>query len=90
MFKKLQKHASEVLEFPPDVLDNGPKITIMGRKEIRVEHFQEVIVFSEQEIVLKTTEGKLALKGNNFVLNMVLQTEIQITGLISQLSFEED
>lgn len=89
MFKKLQKHVGEVLEFPSDVLDNGPKITIMGRNEVRIEYFKEVIFFSNEEILLQTPVGKLSIQGKDFVLTVVLQTEIQLKGQLSGLSFEE-
>lgn len=89
MFKKLQKHAGEVLEFPSDVLDDGPRITVMGRREIIVEYFEEVIIFSNEEIMLKTPSGKLTLRGRDFILTTVLQSEIHIKGTLIELSFEE-
>jgi sporulation protein YqfC len=88
VFKKLPKQAGEVLEFPPDVLDKGPKITIMGRNEMTIEYFKEVILFSNEEIILKTPVGKLFIQGKDFVLTTVLQTEIHLKGQISGLSFE--
>lgn len=90
MFKKLQKHVGEALEFSSDILDNGPRITIMGRSEIIIEYFQEVIQFSDEEIALKTPVGKLVITGKGFVLTTVLQTEIHIKGTLLQLSFEEE
>lgn len=89
MFKKLQKHAGEALEFPPDVLDSGPRITIMGQSEMTVEYFKEVILFSNEEIILKTPVGKLSIRGKDFVLTTVLETEIHLKGRILGLSFEE-
>ncbi len=90
MFKKLQKHAGEILEFPPDILDSGPRITIMGCSEMTVEYFQEVILFTNEEIVVKTPIGKLSIRGNNFVLTTVLDTEIHLKGQISQVTFGEE
>ena len=90
MFKKLQRNVGEVLELPSDVLDNGPRITVMGRNEMMIEYFLEVILFSDEEIILKTPVGKLIIRGKGFVLTTVLQTEIHIKGSLSQLSFEEE
>jgi len=89
MFKKLQKQAGEVLEFPSDVLDNGPRIIIMGRSEMTVEYYHEVILFSNEEIILKTPVGKLSIRGKDFVLTTILETEIHLKGQISQVSFGE-
>ncbi|HHV65757.1 MAG TPA: sporulation protein [Peptococcaceae bacterium] len=90
MFRKLQKQAGEVLELPSDILKKGPRITIMGREEMTVEYFQEVVFFTNEEIVLKTPVGRLSIRGKNFVLTTVLDTEINLKGQISGLSFEEE
>lgn len=90
MFKKLQKHAGEVLELPSDILDKGPKITIIGRTEMIIECFLEMVLFSDEEIILKTASGKLSVIGKGFVLDLVLQTEVRIKGEVAQLSFEEE
>jgi len=89
MFKKLQKYTGEILEFPSDVLEGGPRITIVRRSEMLVEYFQEVILFSDEEIILKTSEGRLVIRGRNFVLTTVSPTEINLKGTIDWVSFEE-
>jgi len=89
VLKRLQKHAGEILEFPTDVLDNGPKITIIGRSEIIIEYFDEVVGFSDQEITLRTSEGKLCLNGDKFILTAVQDHEISIRGRLTGLSFGE-
>lgn len=89
MFKNLPKQAGEILEFPPDVLANGPRIIIMGRSEMTVEYYREVILFSNEEIILKTPAGKLCIRGKDFVLTTVMETEIHLKGQISQVSFGE-
>jgi len=90
MFKKLQKQAGALLEFPSDVLAAGPKITMIGRSEMTIEHFQEVILFSDEEIILSTSEGKVVVRGKEFVLTTVQPTEVHLQGWIKQLSFEEN
>jgi sporulation protein YqfC len=89
VLKRLQKHAGEILEFPTDVLNNGPKITIIGRSEIIIEYFDEVVGFSDQEITLQTSEGKLCLNGDKFILTTVQDHEINIRGRLTGLSFGE-
>ncbi|NLL52487.1 MAG: sporulation protein [Peptococcaceae bacterium] len=90
MFKKLQKQAGEILDFPSDVLGAGPKITMIGRSTMTIELFQEVILFSEEEIILGSSEGKIRICGKDFVLTTVLPTEVHLKGWIRQVSFEED
>lgn len=90
MFKKIQKYAGEALELPPDVLDNGPKVTLMGRGEASVEYFLSVEQFSDQEVILLTADGKMRVQGQGFVLTTILDKEINIKGRISGILFEGD
>lgn len=87
MFDKLSKNVGEVLDFPPDVSGNGPRITITGRQEILVENYLEIIEFTEEEIRLNTTEGELCFVGNGFVLRTVLATELRIEGELLSLTY---
>ncbi|MGC7870133.1 sporulation protein YqfC [Desulfosporosinus sp. SYSU MS00001] len=89
MFKKIQTSVGDILDFPPDVAGEGPKITITGRQEILVENYQSIINFSEEEIRLETTDGEIFLSGKGFVLKTILATELRIEGKLNALSFEE-
>ncbi|MHB8125629.1 MAG: YabP/YqfC family sporulation protein [Desulfitobacteriaceae bacterium] len=87
MFDKLQKSVGNVLELPPDVMGDGPKISINGRHQLAVENFHSVLTFSEDEIRLQTSEGELCFTGKGFVLKTILSTEIRIEGELSSLTF---
>lgn len=87
MFDKLSKNVGEALDFPPDVAGNGPKITIIGRQEVLVENYQEIVEFTTEEIRLSTLEGELCFTGRGFVLKTVLATELRIEGELDSLTF---
>ena len=87
MFKKLQASVGNILDFPPDVAGEGPKITITGRHQILVENYLSIINFSGEEIRLETTEGDVCLGGKGLVLKIILSTELHIEGELSSLSF---
>lgn len=87
MFDKLSKNVGEALDFPPDVAGNGPKITIIGRQEVLVENYQEIVEFTTEEIRLSTIEGELHFTGRGFVLKTVLATELRIEGVLDSLTF---
>lgn len=90
MFDKLQKTMSDVLEFPPDVIGDSPKITITGRQHVIVENYKEILVFSGEKITLTTSVGALTLTGTGLVLKTVLPTELQINGTLISLFYAED
>jgi sporulation protein YqfC len=90
MFKKIQTSVGDILDFPPDVAGDGPKITITGRKEILVENYKSILNFSEEEIRLETAEGDVFLRGKGLVLKTILSTELRIEGEINALTFGEE
>ncbi|HBV88122.1 MAG TPA: sporulation protein [Desulfosporosinus sp.] len=87
MFKKLQTSVGEVLDFPPDVVGEGPKITIIGRRQITVENYMSIVNFSEEEIRLETADGDIFFRGKGFMLKVILASELQIEGELTSFSF---
>lgn len=87
MLDKLSKSVGNALEFPPDVVAEGPKITISGREQILVENYGAIIVFTPDEIKLDTLIGELSMSGRNFVLKTILATELYIEGKFHSLSY---
>ena len=88
MFKKLQTSVGDILDFPPDVVGEGPKITITGRRQILVENYISIVDFSEEEIRLETAEGDVCFGGKGLALKVILATELRIEGELSSLSFK--
>ncbi len=88
MFKKIQTSVGDILDFPPDVAGEGPKITITGRQQILVENYLSIVNFSDKEIRLETAEGDVCFLGKGLVLKVLLPTELRIEGEIASLSFE--
>jgi len=89
MFRKIQTSVGDILDFPPDVVGEGPKITITGRRQILVENYVNIVNFSEEEIRLETAEGDVCFGGKGLVLKVILSTELRIEGELSSLSFEK-
>ena len=87
MIKKIQTSVGEVLDFPPDVVGEGPKITITGRKQIVVENYLSILNFTEEEIRLETAEGDIYFRGKGLMLKVILATELQIEGELTSFSF---
>lgn len=87
MFEKLQKNLGEALDFPADVMGDGPKVTLIGRNEIVIENFIEIVTFSDEDICIVTSAGPLNLTGKRFVLKTILPAELRIEGELDTLSY---
>ena len=88
MFKKLQTSVGDILDFPADVVGEGPKITITGRRQILVENYIRIVDFSTEEIRLETAEGDVCFGGKELMLKVILSTELRIEGELSSVSFQ--
>ncbi|HZK85533.1 MAG TPA: YabP/YqfC family sporulation protein [Desulfosporosinus sp.] len=87
MLKKLQVSVGNILDFPPEVAGEGPKITITGRRQILVENYVSIVDFTEEGIRLETVEGDICFSGKGLALKVILSTELRIEGELSSLSF---
>lgn len=88
MFNRITKGVGDVLEFPPDVTGEGPRITMMGREQVIVESYQSILHFGEDEIRVETAVGVLCITGRQLVLGVILPTELKISGIVAGISFE--
>jgi len=90
LFSKLSKSVGDVLEFPPDVTGDVPRITLNGREQVIIENYLGITDFTEREIGLQTALGRLIIVGKDLRLNVILPTELRIEGEIRALEFREE
>lgn len=67
------------------------KITISNRKGTTLTGITDVVSFDVKEILLETTQGMLAIKGNDLhVSRLVLEKgEVDLDGRVDSLSYSE-
>ena len=66
-------------------------LTLEGRKKAKISGVAAVSCFNDQEIVLDTTEGELALLGEELHIEQLNleDGELMVTGSISGLEYSE-
>lgn len=82
-----KKWFSEVSDIPEDIITGVPRITLIGQSRLLIENHQGIIAFSENELILATQLGNLRVTGESFVLEAILEKEINLEGLITGISF---
>lgn len=87
--KKLRKVASDWLDIPPDVAANVPRILMVGPYRLHVENHRGVEKFSENELILKTDQGLLAIAGRQLVIQAIDPEEIWVEGEISEVQYRK-
>jgi sporulation protein YqfC len=87
---RLRKWFADVSEVPEDLITDVPRITITGRSHLSVENHKGIISFSEHELILSTHLGELQVLGDSFVLETILEQEIDLAGTIREVRFRSD
>lgn len=71
--------------------DRPHNIILEDRERLAVSGVEDVDSFDDRQIVLRTSRGNLILRGSNLHIDKLsLDTgELSVTGLISELGYEE-
>ena len=65
---------------------NEPKIIILKNK-LNVINFLNIDQFSDNKIVLKTTNTNIIITGSNLVISKLITDEVLINGNFSKIEF---
>lgn len=85
---RLTNKINNILEVPREVMDNNPKITIMGFNEMLIENYKGILEYEEFYIKVNTSIGNININGFNLDLQQVTEDDILIKGTIE--SFDID
>jgi sporulation protein YqfC len=89
--KKFRQRVQSLLinsfALPSDVILELPRITVIGQIHVYIENHQGLVTYSDTELKLKVNKGYVQIKGNSFVLKMMLPEEILLEGTITDIKF---
>ncbi|HHT63290.1 MAG: sporulation protein YqfC [Bacillota bacterium] len=74
-----------ILEIPPDIALNLPRITMLGNLQLNIENHKGITEYSDSRIRIMVTRGYLDIGGNSLVLRSVQLDEIVINGEINEI-----
>ncbi len=88
--QKLKRWAVGVMDLPPDLILDMPRITMIGPLQMYVENHRGVLVFSDQEVrILLSNQGQLLVRGSQFILRKILPEEVLLEGRIREVKYIE-
>ena len=88
MKKKLSNKIGRILEFPKEISERTPKITIVGFNEMLIENYKGIIEYEEFYIKVSTEIGNININGFNLKLEQVTEDDILVKGIVE--SFDID
>lgn len=85
--QQMKSWITKKMDLPADVLMDLPRITLVGQIHIYIENHRGLLVFSDTEVRLLLKQGQLLIRGNSFVIKMILPEELLLEGTIEQVLF---
>lgn len=89
--KKIQEtfrdQLSKLFEVPPEVVNDFPKIVLLGNREVSIENFNGLIEYTSQKIRINTKCGMLVIDGIELEIKKMTADYIMISGTIIQVGF---
>lgn len=83
-YNRLNKY----LEFPREVVEDIPKITVTAFDEILIENFKGILEYEDFFVRISTEIGNININGFNLNLNQMADSDILVSGKIENIDFE--
>ena len=87
--RRLRGWTNGVLDLPQDLLQDMPRITLIGNKELYIENHCGVLYFSSEQLKLALAKGALEITGQGLVIRNILGQELAVEGVIGEISYIE-
>jgi sporulation protein YqfC len=85
--KKLNEWTSQVIDLPPDVTLDLPRLTLIGNRKLFIENHRGLVHFSSERLKLAIHNGLLELLGSGLMIRTISAEEISIEGQINELKY---
>ncbi len=86
--RKWNQFTAKILDLPQDVVQDLPRITMIGNVQLYVENHRGVLHFSSENLKLELTKGTLEVFGKQLVIRAILSEEVFIEGLIDNVKYD--
>ncbi|WNR46385.1 sporulation protein YqfC [Paenibacillus roseipurpureus] len=85
--RKWNQFTAKILDLPQDVVQDLPRITMIGNVQLYVENHRGVLHFSSENLKLELTKGTLEVFGRQLVIRAILSEEVFIEGIIDNVKY---
>ncbi|ATW27315.1 sporulation protein YqfC [Candidatus Formimonas warabiya] len=82
---KFKSAFADLLEIPPDIALNLPRITMIGNLQLNIENHKGIVEYTDSKIRVLVARGTLDIEGSNLILRNIQLDEIMINGEILQI-----
>lgn len=87
--RQLQANVVDILEMPPDVMLDLPKLVMIGQQELLLENHRGIIEYSLTRVRVQTSVGQITITGEELLLKNLKPDEMLVKGKISAVTIED-
>ncbi len=84
---RLHRAMEKGLSLPDESLQRLPRLAWIGMSHLYIEHYEQMLVFSDHVLKLKTTLGELTVQGAQLRISGIHEDEILVEGKIFAVSY---
>lgn len=84
---RLAAKLAALLELPGEILTNGSRVTLLGRERLVIENHRGLLVYTGEQILLQTPEGRLLITGTNLNIGAIAPDQVSVDGAIGRLEY---
>lgn len=81
--RKLRRWTAAILDLPQDVVQDLPRITMIGGVQLTVENHRGVLRFTPDNLMLAMEQGKLEITGKDLVIRTIGKEDVYVEGQIA-------
>lgn len=85
--RKIKSGITNALELPKEIMLNLPLITLIGKNELTIENYKNLIEYNPEKIRLNTSSGILKIEGKKLFLKEITSETVIITGAIMGIEY---
>lgn len=78
---------TDVLELPRDLVQNLPRVTMVGNIQLTLENHRGIILYTDQRIRVAVDKGEIVIEGQRLTIRSIFSDEIVVDGLITGVSY---
>jgi sporulation protein YqfC len=85
--RKWSQFTALLLDLPQDVVQDLPRVTMIGNVQLYIENHRGVLHFAADRLLLKLTRGQLEVYGKQLVIRAILPEEVFVEGNIDGIKY---
>jgi len=83
----IKEKMTAVLSLPKDIVLDMPLVTAMGRGEINIENYKNLLEFTETMVRVSTKDGNMTIEGERLSLRQITTENLLISGRITGIFY---